>query len=515
MTASALEASVTLDELCSVLATKRVPMAPELAGYIALEVAEHADPQAGEIDPKSVYVGEEGTVALVQPKRDNPTGDAEASVRAALARLLEASGSQTPALAAASRRPGGAGLRALVAELEAALIPVNRAAGRRALARLAREAKRAALGLGRHTLPSSSELGNRAGSRPSPSPVEHAPESRPTLGTRTSVDALVAQFSVSGPGEPGQSRELRAIAGIAETPPPPLAMPGRAAPAEDNIALTPLGDVAESYARGNSAAAETTRWSDVDEKALRDHGVPRSSGPSRRGIFRRVLGTAVVLAVACAAILAARRLHRSAPHAAPLVPSSPMPQFSAATATMRCRGMIVVSDVPRHAEVLLRVGQAPLDVERMPVGARLEFVATADSFVPKRLVVPAGVEWPEGPDRIPRFAATVELDRSHVRPGANDPWPFGEPGSEIGGQGPPGVVRVVVVPAGADVWMLSGLGPEASLEASCDRTTDILVAGPTTFRKQLHVGSGDFQTNAAGSGLSRDPPVRIARISAK
>ena len=119
MTAGALEASVTLDELCAVLGTKRVPMAPELAGYIALEVAEHADPQAGEIDPKSVYVGEEGTVALVQPKREKPTGDAEASVRATLARLLEASGSQTPALAAASKRTGGAGLRALAAELSA------------------------------------------------------------------------------------------------------------------------------------------------------------------------------------------------------------------------------------------------------------------------------------------------------------------------------------------------------------------------------------------------------------
>ena len=74
-----------------------------------------------------------------------------------LTRLLDASGSQTPALAAAGKRRSGAGLPALAEELETALIPVNRAAGRRALARLAREVRRVTLGVGRNALPSSSD----------------------------------------------------------------------------------------------------------------------------------------------------------------------------------------------------------------------------------------------------------------------------------------------------------------------------------------------------------------------
>ena len=53
-----------------------------------------------------------------------------------------ASGSQTAALSAVARRPPSVGPQALAAELEAALIPLNRAASRRALARLAREVKR-------------------------------------------------------------------------------------------------------------------------------------------------------------------------------------------------------------------------------------------------------------------------------------------------------------------------------------------------------------------------------------
>jgi hypothetical protein len=114
----ALESSVTLEEVFAVVGAKRVPLAPELAGYLVLEIAEHADPSGGDVDPKSVFVGEEGTVALVRPRRDAPSGDAESSVRSTLARLLEASGSQTPALAAAARRKSGPGLPALAGRLK-------------------------------------------------------------------------------------------------------------------------------------------------------------------------------------------------------------------------------------------------------------------------------------------------------------------------------------------------------------------------------------------------------------
>ena len=109
MSAAGLDSSVTLDEIFSVLGSKRVPLAPELAGYLALEIAELADPNGGAVDPKSVFVGDEGTVALVKPRRDTPGGGPEASIRFALSRLLEASGSQTPALSVASKRRSGSG----------------------------------------------------------------------------------------------------------------------------------------------------------------------------------------------------------------------------------------------------------------------------------------------------------------------------------------------------------------------------------------------------------------------
>ncbi|NOU32628.1 MAG: hypothetical protein HOO96_32390, partial [Polyangiaceae bacterium] len=115
----------------AVVSSRRVPIAPELAGYLVLEIAEGGAAAGSDIDGKSVFIGDEGTVAVVTPKGKGD-GDGEGSLRKILARLLEASGSQTPALLAAAKKGGQGNLGALVEELEAALIPVNRAAGRRA-----------------------------------------------------------------------------------------------------------------------------------------------------------------------------------------------------------------------------------------------------------------------------------------------------------------------------------------------------------------------------------------------
>jgi hypothetical protein len=209
-------------------------------------------------------------------------------------------------------------------------------------------------------------------------------------------------------------------------------------------------------------------------------------------------------------------------HARSAAPSaSNLPQARA------CHATLVVTDVPQHAEVLLRQGQAPLDVESMPVGARLEFVATAEGYAPKRVVVPAGATWDPGTNGTPRYEAGVQLERSKAKPGTNDPWPAGEPGSEVGGNGPPGTVHVVSTPRGAEVWMLVGIGPDAKIEMlKCDQELDVLLAGPTTYRKRMHVAASDFApdtTDTGGAGAPPDKlgtkpgkvPTMIARVSAK
>ncbi len=253
---SALESSITLDDVFAVVEGKRVPLAPELAGYLTLEIADGAEAAGGTVDPRAVYISEAGTVALVRPVKDGPPGDAETSVRAILAQLLEASGSATPALAASARRAAGAGLTALVGELEAALIPVNRAAGRRALARLAREVKRVTLSVGRNaSMPPPAKAApptapveiveaptlvrGAAGTPPPPqvAPLSPPPYGQPDLGPTSTparrggapdtlfkgdeVDSLLSTFEVSGRNEDQVRAELKALVGLGPTPRPP------------------------------------------------------------------------------------------------------------------------------------------------------------------------------------------------------------------------------------------------------------------------------------------------------
>jgi hypothetical protein len=743
---SSLETSVTLEDVFSVVEGKRVPLAPELAGYLSLEIADGADPGGGAIDPRSVFISEEGTVAQIR-KKDASGGDAEASVRATLQKLLDASGSSTPALTAAAKRKPVAGLPALVEELEAALIPVNRAAGRRALARLAREVKRVTMGVGRNASvppvrgPSRSEEDARPASaaaeviararprssvdqddapttkhtgssgsagaggsdlprplppprgrgvgqpgppiaparpgapavRPiaakaAPPPVTAPPRREPgaagPAGTTqaaaaaaaaaaqaekdklfggSEVDDLLAAFEVSGAGDKQMSRDLKAIAGLDPTPPPPDArtiadlakdvgkdLPRAIARPEtsgDSVeALLALADASPPGApRGEAAhpkapqgvpgavAAPSPRALDVSEPP---HGAaplapplaaplgapgappplgppaappplgapappspygvpagpppvapqpapglqaaprgapppvsppipfadipppapPREPGPrradtppkgqkaasgrhkkssdvpppaapmattarraktasarrpkqSRAGLLMLVLAVAV-LGVGAAAIyelnpafFTGRKPHPTATQA-PAPPPPPVPV---------CKVALVVQGAPANAEILLRVGQSPLDVERMPVGTRLEFVATAEGYAPRRAIIKAESVWDKGPDGKPRIDLPVQLDPSKAKPGTIDPWPAAEPGSQVGGSGAPGTVHVVANVRGAEIWLLAGLGPEARIEQlRCDGDIDVLLAGSQSLRKRLHVSEKEI-----------------------
>ncbi len=595
----ALESSVTLDEVFTVLGARRVPLAPELAGYLVLEIAEHADPNGGDVDPKAVFVSEEGTVALVKPRREGHAGDAEASIRAMLSRLLDASGSQTPALAAAGKRKNMMGLLALAEELETALIPVNRAAGRRALARLAREVRRVTLGVGRNALPSSndgapSSRRSSYASHPAQGAAEGLPPmppARPSAHTfsreedptttrgqipdellrraipaasnemptvqfevdarrepspsQADVDSLISEFGVSGSGEKEQARELKAIAGLDPTPAPPatrrpmdpsdeaieslLTMASPATRPERPVGASrpPQMPAAPPSPQGSAPGPglaprrgkDEARQLPTQPSQLKRTRASMPSAPrvgSRRGPVIFVL---VAVSAVAAGAYAVWQLRPGDGDGKPAVlASAPGPASATVPRTpAACKATLVVTDVPVRAEVLLRQGQAPVDVEKMPVGARLEFVATAEGYAPKRVVVPTGATWDLGPDGKPRFEAAVQLDKSSARAGANDTWPAAEPGTEVGGQGQPGTIHVVATPRGAEVWMLTGMGPEARVEQlRCDKDFDVLVAGPGTFRKRIRVAAADFAIEPASPPTAAaKTPTRLAQISAK
>jgi hypothetical protein len=659
--ASPLESAITLEDVFAMVTGKRVPLAPELAGYLSLEVAEKADSAGwggGLVDPRSVYIADEGSVALVRPRGDRTApsavvgGDTEESIRGILGQLLEASGSSTPALSAVARRAPVGSLRGLMEDIEAALIPVNRAAGRRALARLAREVKRVTHGVGRNAPPPAGR-GSDSGVRSSrPDDVASArrerdradapesrsrlprvnpppPSARPAAGQPSDfgvpdslrgaaevpptpfpepekaifdnpadVDSLLEQFSRSTTqGMDDVSRDLKDMVDIGATAlppavqarggfppprsnpprsnpppsqppasyPPPTPLPPRSGPGavppspdvDELLALTDDAAPAESARpaparrtssapapRFTGAAAPPTPMPEPPPPPPPSRGRAREATPkppaSAPAVDGRQLPTAQSLSVAewarpkkkrtdywiVIAILAllagasatvwlfkpgfisGRTAEKVAEEKA--ANEALKQKMAAAQQAASCHSALDVTDVPTGAEVLIRVGQAPVDIPKLPVGTRLEFVATAEGYAPKRVVVPAEATWDTGPDTKPRFEAAVQLDHSNPKAKLGDPWPPGEPGSQVGGKGPPGTVHIVSTPRGAEIWMLAGQGPEALIEQlPCEQSLDVLVAGPTTFRKRLHAAVTDFAPRPG------ETSSKIAKLSAR
>ena len=134
--------SVTLCEVRRAARAHRAPLAGESAGYLVLAIADQVLNAPRLVRAEQVQLSEGGALRVLSGQASSEA-EAELSLRQVLEQLLLIASSGSAALTRASRRTVPLGLSSLVHELEAALIPVNRAAARRALARVHRETVRA------------------------------------------------------------------------------------------------------------------------------------------------------------------------------------------------------------------------------------------------------------------------------------------------------------------------------------------------------------------------------------
>lgn len=137
--------SVTLDEVFAAAHNRAASLVPETSGYLALAVADASARLPFSIEDAMVLLTSEGTVKVSRGTQVITPEESAQRMRDMLSRLLDCSAGSMPALAATARprTENADGVETFIRELEAALVPVNRAAARRALARLARETSRA------------------------------------------------------------------------------------------------------------------------------------------------------------------------------------------------------------------------------------------------------------------------------------------------------------------------------------------------------------------------------------
>ncbi len=133
---------VTIAQVVVVSEHRHAALPAELAGSLVLAVADALTTLLLKVELAELLLLEDGTVRVCG---GIPTDEksAEQSLRLLLDRVLLSSCSVTPALLRAARRPCQGKVSFLVRELEVALIPTNRGAARRALARLYREVAQA------------------------------------------------------------------------------------------------------------------------------------------------------------------------------------------------------------------------------------------------------------------------------------------------------------------------------------------------------------------------------------
>ncbi|MFW6051463.1 MAG: hypothetical protein ACODAU_09830, partial [Myxococcota bacterium] len=140
---------VSVEEVVSLLTRRRARLPFEIGAFVALEACEALLEQGpAALSPLDVHIDAEGKVTVTPSAPGGSSGQAAQSVARLLARLLVAAGHGVPPalLDLVDHGPEGAewDLGRLRDELEASLVPLNRAAARRVLARMLREARRGA-----------------------------------------------------------------------------------------------------------------------------------------------------------------------------------------------------------------------------------------------------------------------------------------------------------------------------------------------------------------------------------
>ncbi len=199
--------SVLIRDLVTAVQHGDAALVGESCGYIVLGAADLVVKNPRRVSSESLTLSEEGTVHLDGPSCSSE--EAERSLRVLLEQLLRLARTPCPNLKRVAERADCRGLALVVLELEAALVPVNRRAAKRSLARLARETKRAQAAQRRYAEVTEVEVS------------ESAQEAQESQG----VEGEPAQSSHLPPAEDVESVQpmeapLRSVEEVDSVPPP-------------------------------------------------------------------------------------------------------------------------------------------------------------------------------------------------------------------------------------------------------------------------------------------------------
>lgn len=501
---------ITVEELVTTAAQRKARIPSEIGAFIALETAEALAEGPARVRASDVRIADDGTISIFAPPNSATSDDAARAVVSMLSELLAASGTGVPralvTLVDQGPSSGRWDLASLRDDLEASLVPLNRAAARRVLSRMLRDVRRPRV----ETV------------TPPPPP--------PDDGTLDSeLDALLDGADLS-PSRTADDLDAELDATISELDAPdsdPLAVRSYAPPpierAPEPIAPEPIAPRPIERRPIEHRAAEhrpPERAPDPDDATLQDAEPPRAPRPrieradeletlggdldrprKRGGSLGWILAFLALLTATAAALavmrpdLVDRALGR--PPAPPPDPGPTEADRERMVREHRARfGTLVVSGAPSRAQVLMYVGRGPALATDLPLGVALEFVAVADGRTPTRALVPPDASWEEVEGR-PRYELAMQAGSAPMEELALGPTTLPQ---DVGAPtGSLGDVRVITNPPGAKVYVVVGFAPNVSVEnVRTDEAVELLVYSEGAPVQRVVVGPSDWVESADG-----------------
>ncbi|MET0386352.1 MAG: hypothetical protein ABW321_10360 [Polyangiales bacterium] len=428
------ELELSAEALLRALQARGIPLPSEIAAFITLEACEHVLDRPAALGARDVVINETGEVFCPEAP---PTAAEDAAVAALLGMLsdfLLSAAPGVPSMLLELIEPGPArpvrSLDELHGRLEACLMPLNRGATRRVIARLVRDTR-----------------------KPAPGPRSDAAQPPSAAELDAQFDSLVGNLAPpSGEQRPSGSRPaLRGRSSRA---------PGARARAQPHVAT--------------------------------DLAIESESTRARVGVWVFGLTTLASIGLLVAYFVVGRDelVGQAPPVAAGRAQLASQPAPPARTSY----GDLLIDSRPVPAQVFLLIGRGPVVASDLPLGVAHELVALADGHAPARALVPADAAWDDvdGQPRyelaiqakplLPGAPPTAALGASLM---PRDP---GTPNTRLGS------VRVVTTPRGANVYQLIGFTPGVRLSnLRLDRGYELLVYSEGRRPVTRRITANDFR----------------------
>lgn len=532
---------VTARELVEKLRARDQRLPFEIGAFVALETIERLLDGPAVVGPDQVRIGPEGTLAIYVAPHSASGPEAAKSVAALMAHLLVAAGPGVPPgllrLVEHGPSDGRWDPTRLRDELEASLVPLNRAAARRVLSRIVRDL----------------ESGPRASSRP----ANLAQVGQTQGNVDDDLDALLAvgepeeeDFPTSelpqldASGNPVVSFEAITAKRTGLRPAKPLDTLDDPLGSEHDRPTPAVGHDVKELSRAIAArreprSAPTPRSDETpalvairpvpphepDPKRPQEGRPPTKPVPldaldgfddeprgKRSGLGLGIVVLLLVIIGGLGAVVVLRpdvveRVMGRAPSEDDLraeeearLQAERAAQMERAATELRARYGRLSIRVEGHerAQIFLFVGRGPAAAENLPTGLAHELVAIADDRSPTRAVVPADATWTPSDDGLLYELAMQTGDQEMafeqlvLGPTRLDRNAMGTPSGELGR------VRVITTPPGARVFLLVGFGTTEIRDLPTDAPQEILVYDEGVSPVRSFVGPSDWREGPEG-----------------